>query len=300
MDKVLVTGAAGFLGSHVSNFLLDHSFEVVQSDIQLPASSDGNWTRADLRDMSELVEATRGVDAICHLGGIGDVYQSERSPELAMLVNACGTVNLIEAAKRNSVRRFVYASTWEVYGDARWQPVDESHPCMPRHPYSISKLAGDLATQHANFENSISSVVLRLGTAYGSRMRMTAVIPAYLAMAARGEPIQVHGAGDQFRQFTHVTDIAEAFRLALVAKNPSRVYNVVSPRKVTVLQLAQAIASRYGVGLKFREPRAHEVASVQISSHLIEKELGWRASVSFEKGLDELVKESRRTPALPS
>src|SRR5207248_1589939 len=129
------------------------------------------------------------------------------------------------------------------------EPVDERHPCAPTHPYSISKLAGDLATQSINSKLSLSGVVLRLGTAYGPRMRTTAVIPSFIGRAARGEPIAIHGKGDQFRQFTHASDIARAFYLATVASRPGRVYNVVSPEKVTVLQLAQAVASHFGVRL---------------------------------------------------
>jgi len=131
-------------------------------------------------------------------------------------------------------------------------------------------------------------------------MRNTAVIPSFIARAARKEPIEIHGTGDQFRQFTHASDIAKAFYLAIVANNPSRVYNVVSPERVTIIQLATAIASRFGVRLEFRKPRPHDAPSVAVSSRLIEQELGWKAEVQFKDGLDALIGGLERNLSAPS
>jgi len=289
MTKILVTGAAGFLGSHLSDFLAGKGFDVIRSDVALPSHAVGSWVRADLRDFGELKTATRGVDAICHLGGIGDVYLAEQRPELAMLVNAYGTVNLIRAAQLSQVNRLIYASTWEVYGKAQSEPVDEKHPCSPTHPYSISKFAGDLAAQYYDSEVPPSGVVLRLGTAYGPRMRSTAVIPAFVGKAMRGEAISVHGAGDQFRQFTHATDIARAFMLALEADRPGPIYNVVSEEKTRILDLAETIATRFGVDLELAASRPHDAPSVTVSSSLIGRDLGWRAVVPLKRGLDEFI-----------
>ena len=295
MAKILVTGAAGFLGSHVSDFLAERGFDVIRSDVAIPSGTVGNWVHADLRKFGELKTVTRGVDAICHLGGIGDVYLAEQRPELAMLVNGYGTVNLIRAAQLSRVNRLIYASTWEVYGKVQEEPVDEKHPCSPAHPYSISKFAGDLATQYYDSGVPLSGVVLRLGTAYGPRMRSTAVIPAFVGNAMRGKAISVHGAGDQFRQFTHARDIARAFMFALEANKPAPVYNVVSGEKTRILDLAKTIATRFGVDVKLGASRPHDAPSVTVSSSLIERDLGWRAEVPLKRGLDEFIESLEAT-----
>src|SRR3989442_426116 len=193
--KVLVTGAAGFIGSHVANYLEAQGFDVIRSDIVSTPEFHGAWRQADLTKIEEVLGITSDIEAICHVGGIGDVYFAATEPRTTMNTNATGTLNMLEAARRAESIRFVYASTWEVYGPSKYEPVDEGHPCFPAHPYSISKLAGDLLVQAYGRNNSMESVVLRLGTAYGPRMRETAVIPAFILRAIRNEQIEVRGTG---------------------------------------------------------------------------------------------------------
>lgn len=296
MRSVVVTGAAGFIGSHVAAYLEDRGFDVVRSDSRVPKHSEPAWRRADLRRTQELLRLTRRVDAVIHIGGIGDVYLAGREPQLALSVNGTGTLNILEAAKRNHVARFVYASTWEVYGPSVYQPVDERHPCFPEHPYSISKFAGDLLVQCYGQHNALRTVVLRLGTAYGQGMRETAVIPAFLMKAIRRERIEVQGSGKQFRQFTHVSDIANAFYLALEQEDPEPVYNIVSPERTTIRSLAETIADCLPVEIAYRESRLGDPPSVEISSRLAADRLGWTPKVAFGEGLRKFMGAYMRTP----
>src|SRR2546425_10190145 len=108
MARVLVTGAAGFIGSYVAEFLEEEGFDVVKSDLVTPKNADSKWRKSDLTSFDDMRELTRGVATVCHLGGIGDVYLAARDPRLAMLVNSSGTQNILAACVRNQVERFVY------------------------------------------------------------------------------------------------------------------------------------------------------------------------------------------------
>jgi UDP-glucose 4-epimerase len=289
VQKVVVTGAAGFIGSHVADELDRRGYTVIRSDIrQLPDPNNG-WRLADLTHLDEVVEATRGAAAVCHIGGIGDVYHASRDPIMAMNVNACGTATILEASRLNSVGRFVYASTWEVYGQPRYEPMDEMHPCVPRHPYSVSKLAGDLIAQTYGERGFPKTVVLRLGTSYGPRMRTNGVIPSFVLRALSGQPIEIQGSGSQTRQFTHVTDVANAFALAVEAVSPASVYNVAGSERTSIRDLAQMISRKIPANIVTVEPRANDVPPAIIGSKRAETELGWRPKVRFERGLDELI-----------
>ena len=289
MNEIVVTGAAGFIGSHVADELEVRGHTVIRSDVRPLSGSNDGWKLADLTRLDDLVELTRGAGAVCHIGGIGDVYQATRDPVLAMHVNAGGTANLLEAAKRNSVVRFVYASTWEVYGEPRYEPMDELHPCLPRHPYSVSKFAGDLLTQSYGEQGALTTVVLRLGTTYGPRMRPTGVIPSFVIQALSGQPIEVQGTGSQFRQFTHVTDVANAFVVAVEATSPAGVYNIAAPERTSIRALAEMVTHRIPAGAMLVRSRAHDAPSAAISSKLAETNLGWRPKVPFARGLEELI-----------
>ncbi len=289
LDDIVVTGAAGFIGSHVAETLAQEGFKVIHTDARVPSRSEGEWKQVDLTDFQGLLDLTKDAHAVCHIGGIGDVYVAAAEPRLALHVNGCGTLNLLEACRMNRVERFIYASTWEVYGPARYEPIDEGHPCAPAHPYSISKLTGDLLVQGHGARGAPRPTVLRLGTAYGPRMRENAVIPAFILRAMRGQPIEIHGSGDQFRQFTHARDIANAFRLALKAEAPGAVYNIVSPERITIRQLAEAIQGRIPAKVNFGPSRPSDAPSAFVESVQAGKGLGWYPRVSFDKGLDELM-----------
>src|SRR5205823_763631 len=135
------------------------------------------------------------VDCVCHLGGVGDVYRALEDPPGAAMANVVGTANVAEAARRAGGRRIVYASTWEVYGRPRRQPIDEEHPCEPDHPYNITKLAGERLLLAYDHLKDVPAVALRLGTAYGPGMRANSVFSLFIGRARAGQPIVIQGTG---------------------------------------------------------------------------------------------------------
>lgn len=286
--RAVVTGAAGFLGRHVSRRFRDQGWDVVGFDVS-PFNEPGITTfRGDLTDANSVGGAVAGSDAVIHIGAIGDVYLAGEQPALAAEVNAVGTANVIEAALNNG-SRLVYASTWEVYGEPIQEPIEEDHPTMPDHPYSITKLAGESLVLAATRLRGLSSLALRLGTAYGSGLRPNSVFRIFLDKAMAREPITIQGDGTQGRQFTHAADIARAFELAARSEASGLALNIVAPETVSIKELAELIIARYPTEVSFGASRPGDVPPALVSAERAETVLGWRAQVPFERGLDELI-----------
>lgn len=244
---------------------------------------------ADLLDLDSVVAAVAGHDAVCHLAAVGDVYLAFEKPYLAAACNVAGTANVAEACLRSGVSKLVYASTWEVYGEPHYQPIDEGHPTNPDHPYNITKLAGEQIALAYDRLKGLPVIALRLGTAYGTRMRPNSVFSIFVRRAQAGEPLAIKGGGHQGRQFTHVRDIGRAFCLGAESSSHGEVFNTVAPEMTTIRELAEMIKQRIPVGLVFEEARAGDIATAWVSSKKAEEQLGWKAEVSFREGLDELI-----------
>ena len=289
--RIVVTGAAGFLGRHVTSHLLEVGHTLTGFDQQTVSHPDIRPLTGDLRDPAAVDDALAGQDAVCHIGAIGDVYLAGEDPALAASVNVTGSANIAAAAARHGIR-VVYASTWEVYGPPAYEPIDESHPCQPDHPYSITKLAGEQMLLAADHLHDVPVVSLRLGTAYGTGLRPNSVFRLFIDKARRGDPIQIQGGGTQGRQFTHATDIARAFALACSTSLHGIALNVISPDTVTIKELAEMVVARHPTELVFGPARPGDVAPALVSAARAHDLLGWNPSVSFEQGLAELMDDA--------
>jgi len=286
--KTLVTGAAGFLGRHVASRLRHEGWDVTAFDQQRTEIEGVAAIVGDLRDAEAVSDAVEGNDVVCHVGAIGDVYLAAEQPELAAAVNVVGSANIASAAQRAGAR-VVYASTWEVYGEPQYQPLDEDHPCSPDHPYNITKLAGEQVLLAADRLRGVPVLALRLGTAYGTGLRPNSVFRIFIDKARRGDPITIQGDGSQGRQFTHASDVAEAFVLACASEEHGMALNAVSSRSVSIKELAELVIARYPTELTFGEARPGDVPPARVSADKISRVLGWKAQMPFEKGLDELM-----------
>ena len=286
--KAVITGSAGFLGAHVSREFVSRGYEAVGYD-QKPTTEPGvRGIVGDLLDVDALTRALDGAAVVAHIGAIGDVYLAAEKPDLAAQVNVTGTTNVAEAARRTGTR-VIYASTWEVYGDPDYEPLDEKHPCRPDHPYNITKLGGEQMLLSFDRLKDVPSLALRLGTAYGLGMRPNSVFQLFINKAKSGEPITIQGDGSQGRQFTHASDIARAFVLAAESDERGRAFNVVSSEMISIKQLAEVVIERYPTTINYAEQRAGDIAPAYVSADLVKEALGWTATMGFEDGMTELL-----------
>lgn len=286
--RVLVTGAAGFLGRHVARHFLRRGWEVVGFDLASFEEPGIRSMQGDLTEANSVDYATAKSDVVAHIGAIGDVYLAGEQPALAADVNVVGTANIVEASLRHGAR-VIYASTWEVYGEPTVEPIDETHPTMPDHPYSITKLAGESLVIAASRLRALPAISLRLGTAYGSGLRPNSVFRIFLDKARSGEPITIQGDGSQGRQFTHASDIARAFEMAARSDETGTALNVVSPETVSIKELAEQFIARFHTEVTFGPSRPGDVPSALVSAAKARAVLGWEAEVPFEQGLDEFI-----------
>ncbi len=288
--RVLVTGAAGFLGAHVARYLVGAGHEVKGFDTAPSPDSAYESVIGDLLETESVISVAEGVDAVCHLGAIGDVYLAAEQPQLAAAVNVVGSSNVAIAAAEAGAK-VVYASTWEVYGEPKYEPIDEGHPTNPDHPYNITKLAGEQLLLAADRLQGVPVTALRLGTACGGGLRPNSVFRIFIDRARAGEPITIQGDGSQGRQFTYAADIASAFELACGSDSHGIAMNIVAPETISIKELAELVVHRYPTELTFGEARPGDVPPAMVSPALAEKTLGWHAGTPFTVGLEHLLED---------
>jgi UDP-glucose 4-epimerase len=287
--KALVTGGAGFIGSHVVDKLRDKGIEVMVYDMIRPTfRSDVEFYQGSILDYDSIRMALVGIDVVFHLVAIADVKDVFDDPIYADSINVRGTINVLEAARRNSaIKRVVYASTVWVYGDCEDEAVNEATPLPPpAHLYTATKLASEYYCSAYSRLYDLDVTILRYGVPYGPRARPGAVLPIFVGKALRGEPLTIAGDGSQFRKFIYVEDLAEGNVLALKSIAKNKIYNIDGREKVTIKQIAETVQKLIGdVKIESIPVRPGDFSGKQISSELAREELGWEPKVSFEEGV---------------
>jgi len=292
--RVLVTGGAGFIGSHVVDRLRAHGatpriFDLAHSPHHESGSVD--TFLGSLLDPEALRLAMNGCHAVIHLAAYADVNEVAADPVYAEHVNTRGTVNVLEAARRSGVKRVVYGSTTWVYGDCAETHVDETTViAAPSHLYTATKLAGEHYCRAYHEMYDVDSTVLRFGIPYGPRAREAAVVPIFVRKALAGEPLTIAGDGLQFRKFVYVEDLADGVVLALKPGAANRIYNLDGREKVTILQIAETVREVVGdVEIVHTEARGADFSGKEVSSERAEQELGWVPTTSFSEGVRRYV-----------
>ena len=292
--KVLVTGGAGFIGSHVVDALGAQGHESRVLDLVPSPWHDGGVETviADLQDAAAVREAVDGCDAVLHLAAMADVYQVVEEPARTDAVNVRGTFNLLEAAREANVQRFAYASTIWVYGNAPGpQPHDEDTPLvLPPHLYTATKLAGEMYCRAYDQLYGVPATILRFGIPYGPRARAAAVIPSFVARARAGQPLTIAGDGSATRQFVYVEDLAAGVVAALAPTGAGRIYNLVGEELVSVRQIADTVRELVAdVPVEHGPDRPVDLVFGRASEERAARELGWRAATSFTDGVQRYV-----------
>ena len=302
--KVLVTGGAGFIGSHVVDSVADHGHEPRILDMRpSPYRDDVETTLGDMRDPDVALAAVRGCDAVIHLAAVADVNDVLKNPTLADEVNVRGTQSLLEAARSEGISRFVYASTVWVYGNTPAQGVvDEESPLsLPAHLYTATKLAGEMYCRSYQEMYGLSHTILRFGIPYGPRSRAAAVVAAFVARAEAGEALTIAGDGGQTRQFVYVRDLADGVVASLVPEAAGRVYNLVRDESVSIRRIADTVRELVAdVPLLHGPERPVDVTIPHVSGERAAAELGWEATTGFEDGVRLYLDSLSETNGSPS
>lgn len=289
--KILVTGGAGFIGSHVVDKAIARGIQTYIYDLP-DVRGQGRHNEAvfmpgSILDLESLRIAMVGMDAVFHLAAIADVNDVYKDPYYSEVVNVRGTMNVLEAARRTNVPRVIYGSTIWVYDDADGDTMHEDTPLRPpSHLYTATKLTSEYYCVSYDKLYGVAATILRYGIPYGPRARDAAVIPAFVGKALKGEPLVITGDGSQYRRFVYVEDLAEGNVLALDPKAAHRTYNLDGTEKITIKQIAETIQRIIGkVEIRYTEGRPGDFAGKECSTLRAKEELGWQAATPFEEGV---------------
>jgi len=307
-SKVLITGGAGFIGSHLVDRLLREGFEVtvlddfsagkMQNISSHESSRQFHLVRGDVRDVNLINRVVEDVDAVFHEAALIDVALSVENPLLFNDVNVLGTLVLLKACLDSHVKRFIFASSAAVYGDL--QPAKKKENMLPHpiSPYGVSKLAAEHYVEVFNALYGLETVCLRYFNIYGPRQNIestySGVITAFLGRLLKGELPIINGDGQQTRDFVHVDDVVSANLLALESKNAiGEIFNIASGTSVSVSELAtilqQTTNAEHSRAI-FAEPRAGDIRHCSGDISKAKELLGYNPKISLEDGLSQLVK----------
>jgi len=291
----VVTGGAGFIGSHMVDLLVEEGFRVNVIDNlaggrlrnldQHRGNPEVEFVEKDLRSTEASDPVFAGARYVFHFAGIGDIVPSIDRPVDYLSANVMGTVAALEGARHVGAEKFVYAASSSCYGLAEELPTSERAPLRPQYPYALSKYLGEQAAMHWGEVYGLPVNSIRIFNAYGPRSRTTgaygAVFGVFLAQKLAGKPFTVVGDGKQKRDFVFVTDVARAFSLAATTARSGQVYNLGAGAPQPVNRLVELL----GGEVVHLPKRPGEPECTWADSSKIRRELGWAPQVSFEQGV---------------
>lgn len=306
--KTLVTGGAGFIGSHIVRSLLKRGDEVVVVDnfstgkYENIEGLDITLIEGDIRDIQLLKDAVQGIDTVFHQAALCSVARSVADPVTTHAVNASGTLNVFEACRLANVRRVVYASSSSVYGESETLPKCESMPSSPLSPYAISKLSTEYYGQLYERLYGLETVGLRYFNVFGPRQDpnsdYAAVIPKFIKALLENSPIQIYGDGTQTRDFTYIDNVVQAnLRAATSPTAPGQAINVACGCTRSLLDLVDMLQdiTQQKAEVKFCAPRPGDIMHSLASIRKAHEILGYKPVASFDQGLRETLEWFLRT-----
>jgi UDP-glucose 4-epimerase len=304
MKKAVVTGGAGFIGSHIAEGLVKRGYRVVIIDNlssgklsnikSILGGKNAGLINGSIADLTLLRKAFSGAEYVFHQAALTSVPRSVKNPRATHVTNATGTLNVLIAARDNGVKKVVYASSSAVYGDTTARVQKEDLPPNPLSPYAVTKLAGEYYGRVFREIYGLQTASLRYFNVYGPRQDpgsdYAAVIPAFISRVLSGKPPVIYGDGEQTRDFVYVKDVVEANILA-VESTATGVFNIGSGQRVTINDLARLIITLCGkekIRALHKEPRPgdirHSLADITKAGAF-----GYRPVYSLEDGLSEVI-----------
>jgi len=315
-SNILVTGGAGFIGSHIVDRLLSNGFEVTVIDNlntgqpkNLAHNEDRenfHFIKGDIRDLDLVRGIVKEIDAVFHEAALVNVVSSFNNPLNTHDVNVTGTLNLLKTCLDSDVKRFIFASSAAIYGETKILPMRENMIARPLSPYAVSKLAAENYAKLFYKAYGLETVSLRYFNVYGPRQRYgpySVVIPTFINRVLNDQPPIIHGNGEQTRDFVSVQDVVDANMVALRSKNAvGQVFNVGTGKAASVNQLAKTvlkILEKTNLKPVHTEPRLGDTSTGSCADiSRARKVLGFNPRVSLEEGLTKLVEWYKHTSAV--
>lgn len=297
--RALVSGGAGFIGSHLTELLLSQGHEVVVVDnlnsgrrknlLAVENHPGFSFHQVDICQKGSLEPLFEGVDWVFHLAALADIVPSIENPQKYFEVNVNGTFHILECARRAQVKRLIYAASSSCYGIPSIYPTPESAQISPQYPYALTKYLGESLVMHWEKVYQIPSVSLRLFNVFGPRSRTTgtygAVFGVFLAQKLHGRPFTVVGNGTQTRDFTFVSDVVRAFLSAAESPVTGEIFNVGSSNHYSVNRLVELLQGE----VIYIPKRPGEPDCTFADIIKIQKWLAWKPQISFERGVQTLL-----------
>jgi len=312
--KVLVTGADGFIGSHLTERLLEEGYEVRAFTFYNSFNSWG-WLdtlpkeklsqidifAGDIRDPNGVYEAMKGVDAVFHLAALIAIPFSYHSPDSYVDTNIKGTLNVLQAGRKHNTGRILITSTSEVYGTAKYVPIDENHPFQGQSPYSATKIGADRLAESFYRSFGMPVTIVRPFNTYGPRQSARAVIPTIISQLLAGEEEIKLGALSPTRDFNYVKDTVEGFvEIAKSDKTIGEEINIATQKEISIGDLAREIIGQINPNARIvcdeerLRPEQSEVNRLLGSNEKIKRLTGWRPKYTLKEGIHETIEWMKR------
>ena len=296
--KSVVTGGAGFIGSHLVDSLLEMGHEVIVLDNFSTGRKDNlshinekiRLVECDLSVKGNWIKEFNGVDWVFHLASLADIVPSIQNPEGYFSSNVDATFYVLEASRHANIKRFIYSASSSCYGIPDEYPTPEGSDIRPQYPYALAKRMGEELVEHWAQLYNLPAISLRFFNVYGTRSRTSgtygAVFGVFLAQKLANKPYTVVGDGNQTRDFTYVTDIVSALIFAAESNLSNKIYNVGSDTTVSINKIVELLG-----GNKVNIPkRPGEPDCTYADISKIKDELGWCPTISIEEGVDKILK----------
>jgi UDP-glucose 4-epimerase len=296
ITKAIITGGAGFIGSHIADILIKNNIPTVVIDnlfsgrlANLPKSKNIKFVKADINDTKKIEPYFKGASHVFHLAALADIVPSITNPLAYHKTNVDGTVNILTLAQKYKIKKFIYAASSSCYGIAKHFLTKETDIISPQYPYALTKYVGEQYVMHWGKVYGMPVISLRLFNVYGPKSRTSgaygAVLGVFLKQKLSGKPFTVVGTGRQTRDFTYVTDVATAFYKASISNVKNEIINVGSGGTYSINYMVKLLG-----GKKIfipRRPGEPEKTFADISK--IKKLLNWKPKVSFEQGMKKVL-----------
>ena len=296
--KILVTGGSGFIGSHLVDVLLEQDHEVLIYDKEAPRYNQKcSSVIADTGNLEQLISESKGFDMIYHLAAEANVNKFFENPIYSNINTSHNTLNVLESAGRNNIKRVLLASTEWIYGSIEGDDKDiitEETPYAqnPDHLYTSAKIAAELFCKNYKTLYGVNYTIVRYGIPFGERARAATVTPIFINKILEGGEITIHGDGSQTRQFIYVRDLAEGNAACTKPEAENGIFNINGREKISVLDIVKTLEDILDkkAKIKFIEDRKGNYKGRFISSEKAERLLGWKPKYPYREAMEKYIK----------